>query len=186
MVLLSHNPDPKFRAIPLFRYFWHATSRRYFQARISPRYCYTNPDPEPQIREIQDPEKPIVDHSSLCGNGLKGEKTRKRARKVEIERFFSFFLPRALSLLLPSRSSIRPSSPLPPSRLLPQFPFSSPLRQLLHRVKEQRNRNLLSELNPPQKCRSSAPVTYDTTLILFLNFAAREEKAGSGRRKDAN
>ena len=125
-------------------YFWHATSRVYFKARISPRYCYTSPDREPQIREIQDPEKPIVDHSSLCGIGLNGKKTRKRSRKVEIERFFSFFLPRALSLLLPWRSSIPhtfffPPSLEPPSSLAPtpSISFSSRSRQLLNRVKEQ-------------------------------------------------
>ena len=76
MVLLSHNPDPKFvQSRYSDSYFWHATSRMYFRARISPRYCNTNPDPEPQIREIHDPEKPTVDHSSLFGIGLKAKKT---------------------------------------------------------------------------------------------------------------
>ena len=43
--------------------------------------------------------------------------------------------------------SLPPSSPLFLSRLIPQFPFCSPLRHLLHSVKQQWNLNLLSELN---------------------------------------
>ena len=42
-------------------YFWHPTSRVYFQSRISPRFCFQIPNPELQIREIPDPEKPIGD-----------------------------------------------------------------------------------------------------------------------------
>ena len=77
-----------------------------------------------------------------------------------MERFPSFFLPRAISLLPPSLALLNPShallpvslkpppflfrahflppsSPLLFSPLLPQFSFSSPLRHLLHSVKEQ-------------------------------------------------
>ena len=42
-------------------YFWHPTSRAYFQSRISPRFCFQIPNPELQIREISDPGKPIGD-----------------------------------------------------------------------------------------------------------------------------
>ena len=42
-------------------YFWHPTSRVYFQSRISSRFCFQIPNPELQIREIPDPEKPIGD-----------------------------------------------------------------------------------------------------------------------------
>ena len=48
----SHNPEG---------YFWHLTSRAYFQSRISPRFCFQIPNPEVQIREIPDPEKPVGD-----------------------------------------------------------------------------------------------------------------------------
>ena len=105
-------------------------------------------------------------HSSLRGIGLKG----KEREKDEMERLPSFFLPRALSLLSPSLALLNPSHAIlpvslkpppflfrahsfPPSspfllpRLLPQFLFSSPLRHLLHSVKEQWNMNLLSESN---------------------------------------
>ena len=34
---------------------------RYFQSRISPGFCFKIPNPEIQIREIPDPEKPIED-----------------------------------------------------------------------------------------------------------------------------
>ena len=42
-------------------YFWHPTSRAYFQSRISPRFPFKIPNPEPQIREIPHPEKLIGD-----------------------------------------------------------------------------------------------------------------------------
>ena len=42
-------------------YFWHATFRAYFQSRISPQFYFRIPNPELQIREIQDPVKPIRD-----------------------------------------------------------------------------------------------------------------------------
>ena len=42
-------------------YFWHPTSRAYFQSRISPRFRFKIPNPEPQIREILHPEKLIGD-----------------------------------------------------------------------------------------------------------------------------
>ena len=42
-------------------YFWHPTSRVYFQSRISPRFCFQIPNPELQIKEIPDPQKPIGD-----------------------------------------------------------------------------------------------------------------------------
>ena len=48
----SRNPDG---------YFWHPTSQAYFQSRILPRFWFKIPNPEPQIREIPDPEKPIGD-----------------------------------------------------------------------------------------------------------------------------
>ena len=38
-------------------YFWHPTSSAYFQSRISPRFSFTIPNPELQIRAIQDPQK---------------------------------------------------------------------------------------------------------------------------------
>ena len=34
---------------------------RYFQSRISPGFCFKIPNPEIQITEIPDPEKPIED-----------------------------------------------------------------------------------------------------------------------------
>lgn len=55
-------------------------------------------------------------------------------------------LPKAPPFLFRAHS-LPPSSPLLLPRLLPQFPFSSPLRHLLHNVKEQWNMNLLSESN---------------------------------------
>lgn len=70
--------------------------------------------------------------SSLRGRWFEGERTRKRARKDEMERFLSFSLPRALSLLPPSLP--RPSSRLPkapplssfaPTPSLPRVPFFS-------------------------------------------------------------
>lgn len=42
-------------------YFWHSNSRAYFQFRLSRRFCLRIPNPEHQIREIRDPEKPIGD-----------------------------------------------------------------------------------------------------------------------------
>ena len=42
-------------------YFWHPTSRAYFQSRISPRFPFKIPNPEPQIRQIPHPEKLIGD-----------------------------------------------------------------------------------------------------------------------------
>ena len=42
-------------------YFWHPTSRAYFQSPISPRSRFKIPNPEPQIREIPHPEKLIGD-----------------------------------------------------------------------------------------------------------------------------
>ena len=42
-------------------YFWHPTSRAYFQSRISPRFRLKIPNPESQIREIPHPEKLIGD-----------------------------------------------------------------------------------------------------------------------------
>ena len=100
-------------------YFWHATSRVYFKARISPRYCYTNPDSEPQIREIHDPEKPIVDYSSLCGIALKRKK-RENAREGENWKFL-FIFPPSRALPTPSLALLNPSHVLLPS--LPRAPF---------------------------------------------------------------
>ena len=42
-------------------YFWHPTSRAYFQSQITPRFPFKIPNPEPQIREIPHPEKSIGD-----------------------------------------------------------------------------------------------------------------------------
>ena len=41
--------------------FWHPTSSAYFPSRISPRFRFKIPNPEPQIREIRHPEKIIGD-----------------------------------------------------------------------------------------------------------------------------
>ena len=46
--------------------FWQPTSRANFQSRISPRLCFRIPNPQPEIREIQDPEKPIDDPQASC------------------------------------------------------------------------------------------------------------------------
>ena len=40
-------------------YFWHPTSRAYFQSRIPPWFCCKIPNPELQIREIPYHRKPI-------------------------------------------------------------------------------------------------------------------------------
>ena len=37
-------------------YFWHPTSRAYFQSRISHRFPFKIPNPKPQIREIRIPK----------------------------------------------------------------------------------------------------------------------------------
>ena len=42
-------------------YFWHPTSHAYLQSRISPRFPFKIPNPEPQIRQIPHPEKLIGD-----------------------------------------------------------------------------------------------------------------------------
>ena len=42
-------------------YFWHPTSQPYFKSRNSPRFCFQIPNPELQMREISDPEKPTGD-----------------------------------------------------------------------------------------------------------------------------
>ena len=42
-------------------YLWHPASRAYFQSRISPRFRFKIPNPEPQIKEIPHPEKLIGD-----------------------------------------------------------------------------------------------------------------------------
>ena len=57
-------------------YFWQPTSRAYFQSPISPRFRFKISNPELQIREIPDPEKPIGDpllRMTACLN-LAGEK----------------------------------------------------------------------------------------------------------------
>ena len=42
-------------------YFWHPTSRAHFQSRISPRFRFKIPNPEPEIRKIPHPGKLIGD-----------------------------------------------------------------------------------------------------------------------------
>ena len=99
-------------------------------------------------------------HSSLRGIGLKG-KERKNARErmkwkgsLHVSSLALLNASHALlsvSLKPPSflfrTHSLPPSSPLLLLRLLPQFPFSSPLRHLLHSVEAQWNLNLLPESN---------------------------------------
>jgi len=46
--------------------FWHPTSRENLQSRISPRFCYRIANLKPEIREIQDPEKPTDDPQASC------------------------------------------------------------------------------------------------------------------------
>ena len=46
-------------------YFWHLISRIYFQSRISPRFCFKIPNPELQVRNIPNPEKPTGVHQIL-------------------------------------------------------------------------------------------------------------------------
>ena len=41
----------------LLYYLWYPTSREYFQSRISLRFCFKIPNPEPQIKKIPHPEK---------------------------------------------------------------------------------------------------------------------------------
>ena len=48
----SRNPED---------YFWHPTSRAYFQSQISLWFCFKVPNPKLQMREITYPEKPIKD-----------------------------------------------------------------------------------------------------------------------------
>ena len=61
----SRNPDG---------YFWHPTSRAYFQSRKSPQLCFKISNPgELQIREIPGPEKTIKDPRGrvmICNKAL--------------------------------------------------------------------------------------------------------------------
>ena len=77
-VFLSRNPDPKFRqSLNPKGYFWHPTSRAYFQSRISPRFRFKIPNPELQIREIPQPEKLIGDplREVFCASDTHSETT---------------------------------------------------------------------------------------------------------------
>ena len=42
-------------------YFWHLTSRAYFQSQISLWFCFKVPNTKLQMKEITYPEKPIED-----------------------------------------------------------------------------------------------------------------------------
>ena len=59
--LIVPSRVPKILSIQYSRWlFWHSISCAFFQSRISSRFCYKIPNPEFQIREIVDPEKPYI------------------------------------------------------------------------------------------------------------------------------
>ena len=61
-------------------YFWHPTSRAYCQSRILPRFCFKIPNPELQIREIQDPE-------TSFGAWGSGRKNSCRLKKKGLQKY---------------------------------------------------------------------------------------------------
>ena len=77
-------------------YFWHPTPRTYFQSRISPRFRFKIPNPEPQIkiREIPHPEKLIGDpHNRVLTRAVSGWHviTARQARDGSSLNIFSSF-----------------------------------------------------------------------------------------------
>ena len=73
-------------------YFWHSASQAYFKPRNSPRFCFQIPNPELQIREIPDPEKPIVDPPGVLSYpSLGSERTWERGWQSPKLDFFLIF-----------------------------------------------------------------------------------------------